>query len=188
MENEEKDEVIVDNVEEPNEEVKEEVVEPKEEPKPEKVKRTPEEELAYLEGRAKRIRKDLGKDVEPKSTQTGELDDTEALILEVKGVVETDEVSLYEKWKKDTGRKPREILNNDIFKKELAELRKERVVKDATPTSTKRSGQQSTDNEDYWFQKYEATGELPKNMPKGMAIRLVNRRSGEYSRTNPYEK
>src|SRR3990167_3211383 len=39
--------------------------------------------------------------------KTGEEGDTEALLLEVKGIVHPEDITFYEKWKADTNRPPR---------------------------------------------------------------------------------
>lgn len=186
MANEE--EVIVDT----NEEV-EVTEEPKEEAKVEKPKRTPEEELAYYEGRAKRLRKDLGVEIPEKpkneAPKTGELDNTQLDYLDLKGITEDEDIAVIKSIMSKTGQTVREVLKDDYVVSKLNDLKKAREVKSATPSSTKRAGQQATDNEDYWAQKYEASGELPKGMPKGMAAKLVARRANaEDPRKNPYER
>ena len=87
-----------------------------------------------------------------------------------------------------TGQTVRQVLKDEYVASKLNDFKKAREVKSATPSSTKRAGQQVTDNVDYWYQKYEATGELPKGMPKGMATKLIQRRTeAEDPRRNPYE-
>lgn len=129
------------------------------------------------------------REVVPEAT-TGELDETQLLWLEVKGVKtdDADEMGLVEKWRTETGKKVKEIHASKIFQAELKELRDGKAALEGTPSSTKRGGGSATDNVDYWFQKYEQTGKLPENMPKGMAEKLVNRKAAQSdSRQNPYE-
>lgn len=167
-------------------------VEPEEQPK-EKTKRTPQEELKYHEGRAQRIRKDLGMETPEKpqkneTPKTGELDEATLDFLDVKGLTEEEDIDVVRNVMQRTGQTARQALKDDYVISKLNDNKKAREVKVATPSSTKRSGQQSTDNEDYWFQKYEATGELPKGMPHGMAAKLVNRKAGQSdTRKNPFE-
>lgn len=180
MANEE--EVIVTPTNEEVEVVIEET--PEEKPKVEKPKRTPQEELDYHEGRAKRIRKDLGmetpeKTVKSETPKTGELDDTQLDYLDLKGITEDEDIAVIKNIMKKTGQTVREALKDDYVIAKLKDLKVARDVKTATPSSTKRSGQQATDNEDYWFQKYEASGELPNGMPEGMAIKLINRKANQ---------
>ena len=184
--NEEKVEVSEETIVETKEE---EVIE---EPVVEKPKRTKEEELAHLEGRTKRLRKDLGLDEPEKpkneSAKTGELDDTQLDYLDLKGITEEDDIKVIQSVMKKTGQTVREALKDDYVIAKLKDLKVARDVKSATPSSTKRAGQQSSDNEDYYYQKYMSTGELPKNMPHGMAAKLVGRRTNEENpRKNPYE-
>lgn len=180
----EQDNIVESENNEQAEENAEEVAEVKEEPKKEKPKLTPEEELKRLEGRAKRLRKDLGLDVEPKkqeekSTHTGELDDTQLDYLDLKGITEDEDIAVIKSVMSKTGQTLRQTLKDDYVIAKLKDLKVARDVKTATPSASKRSGQQATDNEDYWYQKYEASGELPKGMPAGMAIKLVTRKEAE---------
>lgn len=184
MENESNDEVIVDTVEENNEQIEVVVEEKADETPKEKQKRSPEEELKHLEGRAKRLRKDLGLDVEPKkseekSTQAGELDETQLDYLDLKGVTEEEDIKVIQSVMQKTGQTLRQTLKDEYVVAKLKDLKSSRDVKSATPSATKRSGQQASDNEDYWYQKYEANGELPKGMPKGMAVKLVDRKASQ---------
>lgn len=190
MPNEE--EVIVEPEINAEVEVTEEVAEPVEETKVEKPKRTPEEELAYYEGRAKRLRKDLGLEIPEKpkneAPKTSNLDETVLDFLDLKGITEDEDIDLIKNVMAKTGQTVRQALKDDYVQSKLNDLKKAREVKSATPSSTKRAGQQATDNVDYWYQKYEATGELPKGMPKGMAVKLIQRRTeAEDPRRNPYE-
>ncbi len=137
----------------------------KEEAKEEKPKRTPEEEIKYLEGRAKRLRTAHGLALpEPKVAQpTGEVEDTTQLLLEVKGITTDDDVKLFQKWKNDTNRKPREILNNSIFQAELAALRADKATQAAIPSSNGRGAGGSSVNVQAAVEKFQRTGELPKD-------------------------
>lgn len=189
MNENEQDNIVESENNEQAEENAEEVAEVKEEPK--KPKLTPEEELKRLEGRAKRLRKDLGLDVEPKkqeekSTQTGELDDTQLDYLDLKGITEDEDIAVIKSVMQKTGQTVRQTLKDDYVVAKLKELKVARDVKTATPSSSKRSGQQATDNEDYWFQKYEASGELPKGMPKGMASKLISRKEAQDDPHTPW--
>ncbi len=124
----------------------------------------------------------------PSPTATGELDDTQLDYFDLKGYSEPDEVEVFHKIMLKTGMTAREVLKDEYALAKVKAIQQEKAVKDATPSSTKRYGGQSTDNEDYWFQKYEATGELPKGMPHGMASKLVNRKSAQDDvHRNPYE-
>lgn len=186
MPNEE--DVIVES--ENNEEVEVENEVQEEKPKVEKPKRTPQEELDYHEGRAKRIRKDLGMETPEKpkieTPKTGELDDTQLDYLDLKGVTEDEDIAVIKSVMQKTGQTVRQALKDDYVVAKLRDLKVARDVKTATPSATKRSGQQATDNVDYWFQKYEASGELPKGMPAGMASKLIDRKASQEDVHTPH--
>src|SRR3990167_315755 len=119
---------------------------------------------------------------------TGELDDTQLDYLDLKGYTEDEDIAVIKSIMQKTGQTVRQALKDDYVIAKLKDLKVARDVKNATPTATKRSGQQASDNEDYWFQKYEASGELPKGMPQGMAQKLVRRKAAQDdTRRNPYE-
>ena len=119
---------------------------------------------------------------------TGELDDTQLDYLDLKGYTEDEDIAVIKSIMKKTGQTVRQALKDDYVIAKLKDLKVARDVKNATPTATKRSGQQASDNEDYWFQKYEVGGELPKGMPQGMAQKLVRRKAAQDdTRRNPYE-
>lgn len=116
------------------------------------------------------------------------LDDVESLLLEVKGIQDPDDVALYEKWKSDTSRPPRDILNNSIFQKELEAQRADRAVKDATPSGTKRAGGGSGNDLASDLAKFERTNELPDDFDRRSAVvnALAARDSGSTPRWRQY--
>lgn len=135
-------------------------------------------------GSLKKEIKDLKKVVAPKeetptSKSTGELDDTQLDYLDLKGVTEEEDIKVIQSVMQKTGQTVRQALKDEYVIAKLKDLKVSRDVKNATPSATKRSGQQSTDNEDYWFQKYESSGELPKGMPAGMAGKLIDRKASQ---------
>src|SRR3990167_2550898 len=137
----------------------------------EKPKETPEAKEARLTRQLKQVRKQLGKDVEeekPKPVEkttvskTGELDETQLDYLDLKGVTDEDEIAVIQKVMKNTGQTVRQVLKDDYVQSKLTALRKEREVKDATPSGTRRAGGQASNDVDYWVAKAEQ-GELPKD-------------------------
>lgn len=154
-------------VEEPKVETPEE---PKEEPKETKPEETLEQKEARLARQLTQVRKKLGKDEEPKPTEvakstvqkTGELDETQLDLLDLKGITEEDDIDLIQKVMKNTGQTLRQVLKDEYVTAKLAINRKEREVKNATPSATKRSSSQ-TDDVEYWVNKAEQGGELPKD-------------------------
>ena len=130
-----------------------------------------------LAGRLKRAETKLKKSeieskVEEKVQKTLEskgLDKVDRLFLRQEGIKSAEEIALAEEWVKDTGRGVESILESKAFKAELKELRDSLATKEATPSSTKRSGQSPRDEVDYWIAK----GELPKDN-RELALKVVN--------------
>lgn len=146
--------------------------------------------LGSLKKEIKDLKKSVDKPKEetPQSKPTGELDDTQLDYLDLKGITEEEDIAVIQSIMRKTGQSLRETLKDEYVTSKLKDLKVSRDVKNATPTATKRSGQDASNNEDYWFQKYEAAGELPKGMPNGMAIKLVNRKAAQDDvRRNPFE-
>lgn len=146
--------------------------------------------LGSLKKEVKDLKKstDKPKEETPQSKPTGELDDTQLDYLDLKGITDDDDIAVIKSVMQKTGQTVRQALKDEYVVAKLKDLKVARDVKNATPSATKRSGQQSSDNEDYWMQKYEASGELPKGMPQGMASKLVSRKAAQGdARHNPYE-
>lgn len=151
-------------VAEPENGKEEETVEtPKEDTKPEKPKRSPEEELEYFEGRAKRLRKQLGledkkeekKEEKPKETKpvkSDEVDYSKLAYLEAKGIPEEDHDWLLEQ-AGDTGKPLKELLSKQWIQEELKERKENRTVSEALPKGTKRSSQPIVDSVEYHVSK-----------------------------------
>jgi len=158
-----------------------------------------EAEAKKARGIAQRLRTKLTKAEEKKVVveatkpvkevpKTGELDETQLDYLDLKGVTDADEIDIIQKVIAKTGQTVRQALKDEYVVSKLDALRKDKEVKGATPSSTKRGGNNATDDENYWFQKYEQDGKLPENMPKGMDIKLVNRKASQGDvRKNPYD-
>ena len=111
------------------------------------------------------------------------------LALKAAGINEADEVELLEKWKTDTGRDADSIVDNNIFKKELEDIRVAKANLKATSDIKGESGASGAKNEpDYWIAKATKgpDGNLlfPEEMPKEMYTKVLNRvakESGESS-------
>jgi hypothetical protein len=137
--------------------------------------------LGSLKREVKDLKKvnDKPKEETPPSKPAGELDDTQLDYLDLKGITEEEDIAVIKSVMAKTGQTVRQALKDDYVVAKLKDLKVSRDVKAATPSATKRSGQQPSDNEDYWFQKYEASGELPKGMPAGMASKLIDRKASQ---------
>jgi hypothetical protein len=135
-----------------------------EEPKVEAPKETPEQKVARLQRQLTQAKKQAGIVEKPKTeAPTGDAEDTIALLLEVKGLKEDDEVALFQTWRNDTKRQPRDILNNKIFQAELTALRTDKATQAAIPMSNGRGAGGSSVNVDALVEKFQRTGELPKH-------------------------
>ena len=152
----------------------EEIPEEKEEAKPkDKPKRTPEEQLAYLEGRTQRLRKKLGlveARKKPEAKESDELSDAQYAYLAAKGIEDEDDVDFIHTQMKKWDKTLREVLKDEDVQTKLKGIRIERDVKKAMPASTKRAGSGGTDNLDYWTAKYDQTGELPDDFDLRTAV------------------
>lgn len=177
MENDQKDEVIVDNVEETNEGGEETT---EEQPlKAEKPKRTPQEELEYFEGRAARLRKKLGNEREPsiiesKSAPTGkpsDLSDGQVAILRTEGIKTKAEVALFKEVMAETGKGVLDLLDSSYFQSRLTEFRDNQASANAIPKGKNRSGQPEVNDVDVAFAKFGETGKLPEDFKTRIAVK-----------------
>lgn len=100
------------------------------------------------------------------------------LALKAAGINEADEVELLEKWKTDTGRDADSIVDNNIFKKELEDIRVAKANLKATSDIKGESGASGAKNEpDYWIAKATKgpDGNLlfPEEMPKELYTKVL---------------
>lgn len=165
MDENENDQVFEDSIEEVEETTEEEVVEEKPEQKVQKPKESPEAKKARLERELKQLNKKLGVVEEeparaPSKKNTGELDDTQLDYLDLKGISDQDDIDLIQKVMTKTGQSLREVLKDDYVQSKLEAAKQERAVKDATPSGTKRGGNQQSDASAI-IARFEATGEMP---------------------------
>lgn len=77
--------------------------------------------------------------------KTGELDEAQLDYLDVKGINESEDIDVIQKIVQKTGMSVRQALKDEYVQAKLEKLKATREVKDATPSSTKRSGTQSND-------------------------------------------
>lgn len=135
-------------------------------------KESPEDKLARLERQAKQLRKKLGIDDKPQSKQdtksniTSEKTDFdygEKAFLKSYDIKGSDELSLVKQWIDRTGDSLDTVVEDDIFQAKLTKLREAKAVKNAIPTASKRAPVQAKDQVEYHIEKYNQTGELPKD-------------------------
>lgn len=103
-----------------------------------------------------------GSKEKPSQPSTGELDATQLDYLDLKGITESEDINLIQKVIQKTGQTVREALKDDYVVAKLASLKAERDVKAATPSSSRRSGDQSS-NLAAAIAKFEETGVLPND-------------------------
>lgn len=172
MENEEKDDVIVDTEEDTNneevEENTEETVEEKESTKP---KRTPEEEYNYHKGRADRLAKKLGINKAPEkvvkssddnpSSKSDDIDYGQKAFLKTYGIQGSDELALVKSFQSRTGDDLDTLVSDDIFLGKLQSLRDAKASAAAVPKGKGRSGQSGVTDVDLAVAKFREDGTLP---------------------------
>lgn len=169
----ENDNEVVDDTED-TEDIDNDTDKPKVDPelKP-KAKRTDEEELEHLEGRAKRLRKKLGKDQskdepKPSETKSTELDyGQKAYLTATLAIKGSDEWALVREYV-GNGKSIDDLVDNRHFNNDLKDLREARASKEALPTGSKRAQQSGANSVDYWIAK----GELPPRTPENKQLRI----------------
>ena len=128
------------------------------------------------------------KPLEPKpqdKTKSGDklLERLDKMALQVAGIKEADEVELFNKWKEDTGREADAIVGNDIFKKEIENMRTAKANQAAT-SDIQGGGDKSggaKDNPDYWIAKAtkgkDGKLEFPEETPKDLYSKILEKMS-----------
>lgn len=143
------------------------------EPETPKKEFTLEQKLARVSRMKAKLEKELGIETKTEPVKQkgnpGELDETQTLFLAVKGIESDKEIGLVEKWRTESGKTVKEIVASKIFQAELKELRDEEEVKNATPSATKRGGNQTNDLAAA-IAKFEATNVLPDNFELRSAV------------------
>lgn len=115
---------------------------------------------------------------EPKA-QTEGLDETQLDFLDLKGITDDDDIKVIEGVVKKTGMTVRQALQDEYVVSKLKELKDQREVKDATPSSTKRTGQSGTTLEAA-IAKFDRDGSLPDDFKLRSEVvnAVVDRKSG----------
>src|SRR3990167_9359258 len=186
MESNEQDEVIVDDVEETNEEVTENTEETTKVGKP---KRTPQEEYEYHKGRTERLAKKLGLKDEKvesvKNTSTdkpSDLDYGQKAFLKAYGISGSEELALIKQFQ-DRGFGLDSIVEDDVFKAKLTNLREVKESQDAIPKAKGRSAQVASTNIDLAYAKFKESGEWPQDFDtaKKLKDKIVEMEAGTAS-------
>ena len=151
------------------------------------------EKMNQTLGSLKREIKDLKKVKEEAKEETKEtpqkthsdgklIERLDKMALQVAGIKESDEVELFNKWKDETGREADSIVGNDIFKKEIENMRTAKANQAAT-SDIKGGGDKSgvKDNPDYWIAKAtkgkDGKLEFPEETPKHLYSKILDKLS-----------
>lgn len=141
-------------------------------------------------GSRRRLEKDLkqiaSKDTETQTERSTQQDSkgfdyAQKAYLKSSGI-QADEFDFVKEVMDATGKNDLDaILGSKYFQAELKERRETKATADATPIGTKRAGNQTRNDVDYWIQK----GELPKDNP-ALARKVVNAKIQAEQNTNRF--
>ena len=115
--------------------------------------------------------------------KTGELNETQLDYLDLKGIVEEDDVKVIQDVMKRTGQTVRQVLNDDYVKNKLKYNSESRAVRNATPSSSKRSGQGAVDDLAYWIERNERTNEMPEDF--ALRAKIVEAKEKRFGNSSP---
>ena len=124
----------------------------------------------------------VGSQKPPAPVKTGELDETQLDYLDLKGISDPDEIDIIQKVIAKTGQTVRQTLKDEYVVAKLDALKKDKEVKNATPSATKRGGGQ-TDDLAQALAKFEQTGELPADFALRSAV--VNAKADKENTNKP---
>ncbi len=96
---------------------------------------------------------------------TGELEAAQLDFFDLKGYTDPDEVAILQNIMKRTGMSHREVIKDDYALTKIKGIREAKEVKDATPSSTKRSGSGSTNTVEYWTAKIDSGAAKLSDIP-----------------------
>jgi hypothetical protein len=107
---------------------------------------------------------------EPKKPNTDDFDYGQLAYMEMKGIKTDEEMEFVRKMMDKTGESLKSTVNDDYVVNRLKSIREEALVKNATPTNTKRTQTSGKDSVEYWLNK----GELPPNDKVQLRRDVVN--------------
>ena len=110
-----------------------------------------------------------GSDKKPNNSNQDGLDENALDFLDLKGYTEDEDIELIENVISKTGQTVRQVLKDDYVKSKLEANKQARDAKNATPSSTKRSGSQANTLE-MDMAKFEQTGEYPEDFERRSAV------------------
>ena len=123
----------------------------------------------------------VGSKETPSQPKTSELDETQLDYLDLKGITDSEDITVIQKVIQKTGQTVREVLKDDYVVAKLASLKAERDVKSATPSSTRR-GDVSGDISSA-VAKFEASGVLPDDFE--LASKVTDAVTAKGNRNKP---
>lgn len=110
----------------------------------------------------KKVAVELAKEpVKENASKTGELNETQLTLLEVKGISEQEDIDIVQSVMAKTGKSLTEALKDAYVQAILKSNKEIRETKVGIPGTSKRSGSSNTTNLDAAIAKYQKTGELP---------------------------
>jgi hypothetical protein len=121
-------------------------------------------------------------DHKPEEKKTG-LDYGQKAFLIANGIKGADEMELVNSYLA-SGKELEDIVDNKHFLADLEDLRNDKAVKAATPSSNKRTGNNARDEVEYWLAK----GELPPADQVELRRKVVNAKIKAQSDGNPFSK
>lgn len=140
------------------------------------------ERTRLLKAEMAKLKKAQEKKDEPK---TGELGDSDLNYLDLKGVTEEEDIDIIQKFMAKTGQTVRQALKDDYVQTKLKGLQAKRDVENATPSGTKRSGNQANDLATAQA-KFEQTGELPGDFE--LRTQVLNKLAENKSSIPPWRR
>jgi len=126
------------------------------ETKVEKPKESDEARRGRLQREVTRLNKKLGiedKPKEPEAKKSEDVDYAQEAYLLANNIKEADEIELAKERMVETGKSLKEVVGNKYFQQDLKDLREAKSVKEALPTSSKRSSTSARDTVEYWRTK-----------------------------------
>jgi len=111
----------------------------------------------------KEVKKEVKTEVKETKPDDKLLEKIDGLTLQAGGIKEKDEVELADKWKEQTGRELTEVLANEIFQKELQQLRDDKANAVAT-TDVKGDGATSDAKSKVEYYRAKGTHPTPEDI------------------------
>lgn len=127
------------------------------------------------------------KKAEAAQAQSSELDAGSKALLVAYGIKGKDELALAQSYMQRTGEDIDAVIEDDIFQAKLSKLREAKATAQAVPSATKRSGNGTKDDLDYWGEKY-ASGTPLNDIPENLQMKVLNARLDREKQTSKFTK